>query len=655
MIGEKKRELNEKISLKQTFKKIHDHLYANSNISRNERLGQEFIKIIIAKHFDEKWETNIFGYANYSNFGLEFPIRLREFFEGRVLEILDQNGIFSKKDNLFLDDKSLIYIGLELGNLNFNGNSIDSLGAAFEVFSEGNLAGDQGQFFTPLFMVKLCVEMIEPNSQMKILDPACGSGGFLNYALRWISKKELNNREDFLENNILGVDKDSDLVKIARSFALFMNMNSNNFHNLDSLKILSDDQRLKEFDFREKYLGKIDLILTNPPFGSKIKITDVETLKNYNLGHVWKKDSKLKEWTQTKNLKETEPQILFIELCIELLKDRGTLAIVLPEGIFGNPSYGYVRDYIFSQGEVLAIVDCPHDSFMPHTHTKTSLLFFKKGFNENRKNIFMGRVNKCGYDSRGTLMLDKGGNLIEDFSKNIIKYRDFLKENLKQTKDHFTVEFKDLRGSALVPNHYNLELDSLIENSEDVDFISLGELEKRGDISITNIPASTSKQEYGSGEIPFIRTTDIGNGEILHPTIHYVSKDVFEKYGKKQNIKEFDILFVRDGTYRIGKSAMIFKEDLRSLIQAHFKLIRVNEQGKLDPFLIFYLLQQKIVQKQIQKNIFTQSTLSSIGNRVYDLKLPLPSNLEERKKLSNFAKEILINRNKYRGLLNSSV
>ena len=637
-----------KISLKQVFSKIHNHLYVNSNISRNERLGTEVIKIVLTKHFDEKLCTKIFDVNNYDNFGEKFPNKLRVFFRDKVLPVLIKDNILSNKDELSIDDKSLIYLGLELSEIDFSTNPIDSLGAAFEVFAEGKLAGDQGQFFTPFFMVKLCVEVLKPNSKMKILDPACGSGGFLNYAIRWLSKQEKGLPNAFLKNNIIGIDKDMDLAKIAKSFTLLMDGNPNNIYNLDSLKVLLDDKRLKEFIFKENYLNKIDTIITNPPFGAKIKIKEEEILNYYDLGHIWKYDNFLKRWVKTRNVQETEPQILFIELCIKLLKEGGKMAIVLPEGIFGNPSQGFVRDYILSKGKVLAVIDCPHDAFMPHTHTKTSILFFEKSKPEKNYEIFMGKVIKCGHDSRGTIMLDNLGNIREDFSEMIKKYHDYLKGNLEENKISFVISSNDLFESILVPNYYDFGLLTRTKKHKehkDYEFISLRELEEKRYITIKNVPSSTSKNSYGSGEIPFIRTTDIANGEIIHPTIHAVSKEIFEEYKDKQGLKEHDILFVKDGTYRIGDSVLLFKNDLNCLVQSHFKIIRVHKNELVDPFLLFFLLQQEIVQKQIQNNVFTQATLSSIGNRIYNIKIPIPKNPQEKQRISRLAKETLTLRN----------
>jgi len=637
-----------KVSLKQIFLKIHNHLYANSNISRNERLGSEVIKIVLVKHFDEKWKTKIFDINKYTNFGEQFPNKLKIFFNEKVLPILIENSILTEKDELSIDDKSLIFLGLELSEINFSSNPIDSLGAAFEVFAEGKLAGDQGQFFTPFFMVKLCVEMLRPSSEMKILDPACGSGGFLNYTIRWLSKKENGLSNKFFKNNLVGIDKDMDLAKIAKSFTLFMDGNPHNIYNLDSLKVLSEDQRLKEFAFRENYLNKIDSILTNPPFGAKIKIKDEEILNYYDLGHIWKYDNTLKKWAKTRNIQETEPQILFIELCIKLLKNNGKMAIVLPEGIFGNPTQRFVRDYILSKGKVLAVIDCPHDAFMPHTHTKTSIMFFEKCEPKDDYDIFMGKVINCGHDSRGTIMFDDKGNIKEDFSEMIKKYQEYLTHELKEDRNSFTLNRKDLIDSVLLPSYYDFELLKLTtknEGNKNYEFISLGELEEKGHITIQNVPTSISKDVYGSGKIPFIRTTDIANGEILYSSTHTVSQEALEKYKDKQGLREHDILFVKDGTYRIGESVILFEKDLNCLVQSHFKIIRVTKKDIINPFLLFFLLQQEIVQKQIQNNVFTQATLSSIGNRIYDIKIPLPKNQDEKEKISKLAQDALTIRN----------
>jgi len=130
-------------------------------------------------------------------------------------------------------------------------------------------------------------------------------------------------------------------------------------------------------DTKEKIkLGTFDVVLTNPPFGAKIPVVGKELLNQYQLGHKWEKGEK---WLQTNKLLDKQPpQVLFIERCLQLLREGGRLGIVLPEGIFGNPSDRYIWEYISSVASVIGVVSLSQETFQPSTHTKTSVLFLKK-------------------------------------------------------------------------------------------------------------------------------------------------------------------------------------------------------------------------------------------------------------------------------------
>ena len=627
------------VNFKQYFAELHNYLYANSNMSRNERLGKELLKIILCKLLDEKKGTRIFSSST-----VNFPNKFKQFFNDTFLPMMIDYGVFSKNDELLLDDKSLIYVGEKLREISLLDQSTDVLGAVFEVFAEGVLAGDQGQFFTPLGMVSMCVEMIMPKGTDKIIDPACGSGGFLNYAVRYVKNIYPNSK---ITDNVYGIDKDSDLVSIAKGFALIISAEPENFKHADSLKLLLDDKRLKEVELSRNYLEKFDIVLTNPPFGAKIKIPDEDILRYYDLGHVWKYDETADKWIKTRAIIEREPQILFIELCIKLLKPGGKLAIVLPDGILGNTSDGYVRQYILQNMDVLAVIDCPHDSFMPHTHTKTSVLIAAKKNGSKPKKIFFGSAKQCGIDSRGTQIFNQDGTIKEDFSKIVAEYLDFINNKKESGLLSFAVDSEELNSDILVPSYYDPNHDNELKKigkREDILFYSIRKLIDDGYLSIKNAPASASKLEYGIGEVPFIRTTDISNGEMVMPATHKVSKEVYLEYKSKQDLQEGDILFVKDGTFRIGQTALIIGNDVNSLIQSHFKIIRVLKDGLVDPYLLFYLLNQKIVLRQIEKNTFVQATLSTIGNRLLNVRLPIPKSKEKRDKISKKIKTLIHSR-----------
>ena len=151
-------------------------------------------------------------------------------------------------------------------------------------------------------------------------------------------------------------------------------------------------------------LGKYSVVLTNPPFGSKIPVSGEDKLRQYDLAYKWKKDKKTGAWTKG-SLKDSEsPQVLFIERNLEFLADYGRMGIVLPDGVFGNETFGYIRNWLSKHGRIIAIVDIPVETFQPHTATKTSVLFFQKlPQNKIPKNyeVFMAIADTCGHDRRG--------------------------------------------------------------------------------------------------------------------------------------------------------------------------------------------------------------------------------------------------------------
>ena len=161
------------------------------------------------------------------------------------------------------------------------------------------------------------------------------------------------------------------------------------------------------------------MVLTNPPFGSKIPVSGEEKLSQYDLAHKYKQDKKTGEWTQDKLADKEAPQILFIERCLQLLDDNGKMAIVLPDGVFGNESLGYVRRWLIDKVRIVAIIDIPLETFMPNTNTKTSILICVKSKNiPIDYPIFMCVAEKCGHDRRGKEIIeDDISQIPEEFRK----------------------------------------------------------------------------------------------------------------------------------------------------------------------------------------------------------------------------------------------
>ncbi len=412
----KRSELQSTHNLKGTFKAIRNHLAANTvGATRDEVLAQQLINIIFCKIYDERHTAPDDMVTFRAGFDEE-----PELVKKRILDLFvdvknKYKGVMDKDDNITLDANSIVYVVGELQNYCLVDAERDIIADAFETFIDHALKGGQGQFFTPRNVVRMMVEIIDPDAEDFIVDPSCGSGGFLVEALRYVWKKiddegkkyqwgddEIKEEKmDFALNRICGIDKDYFLAKVAKAYMAILGVNKSGIFCEDSLERPENWGKQTQMRIGK---SKFTALFTNPPFGSKIPVKGEDKLKQYDLGHKWSLDKKTNEWTKGKLKDKESPQVLFIERDLELLADYGKMAIVLPDGVFGNDTFTYIRSWLKDKGRILAIIDIPIETFQPNTATKTSVLIFQKlpktEIPEDYP-IFMAIASTCGHDRRG--------------------------------------------------------------------------------------------------------------------------------------------------------------------------------------------------------------------------------------------------------------
>ena len=640
-------------NLKAAFREINNLIYANTNLVQSARQGAEMVRLIFCKLYDE-YESRV----------PEFQVKLDESRADarRRLDALWEKtrtgwlagDIFSGEEKLQLDDEGLALVVSRLQGFSLRRTDRDVIGDAFEVFSERQFAGEKGQFFTPRAVVKMAVAMADPRPGEKVMDPACGSGGFLIRALSHVwgqlerpGRRAAERQKTGLARScFFGADKDIDLVRICKAHMCLMGDGRSNIVQADSLKDGDDwsaaarSALLDERGSPERF----DVIVTNPPFGGKLKIKQPHVLAKYDLARKWKKAGE--DWEKTAETRETAPQILFVEKCLRLLKDGGRMAMVLPDGMLGNAGDGHVRQFIRERADILAVVDCPAATFMPHTGTKTSVLLLRKLGGEARatgRGIFFGIAEKCGHTPRGQPVYRDAEKteLDEDFSA--------IAENYLRGKTGGGKCFRrdNLRDGILVPRYYDPRIAGRIaalRRAEGVDFPTLGELEDAGRLAISGVGQFPSAEEMSpEGRFRYVRTADLGIFELRENTRQKVDDEVFARYRAAQDLRANDILFVKDGDTRIGDCVILGEDDLNVLVQGHFNKLRATA-GELDPFLLFHLLNTDIVRKQIRQRVFTQATLSTIGGRIRELALPIPRDKKRRERIAQQVRELLARR-----------
>ena len=197
----------------------------------------------------------------------------------------------------------------------------------------------------------------------------------------------------------------------------------------------------------------------------------------------------------------------------------------------------------------------------------------------------------------------------------------------------FLLKSSAVRGSVLIPKYYNPEIKAQLDNLRHThDLVLLGELIQQGHIQ-TAAGDEIGKMAYGTGPIPFIRTSDISNWEIKADPKQGVSEAIYEHYASKQDVQPGDLLFVRDGTYLIGAACLLTKADSKILYQSHILKFRVAADALVSGPLLLALLSAPMVRKQIRAKQFTADIIDTIGNRYYELILPFPRHSEIRSKI----------------------
>lgn len=428
----RRKDLKPANNLKSVFKAIRNYLAANAvGTTRDEVFASQLINLIFCKIYDERFTkkdeivTFRAGTNETDNIVKDRIFQLFERVQRQYDDVIDAD------DQIILDERSLAYIVGELQLYSLQESARDAVGDAFEVFIGPSLKGGQGQFFTPRNVVKMVVDMVDPSPEAKIIDPACGSGGFLVEALRHVWQKvekkgnELGWPESEIESekqkvaikNIRGIDKDTFLSKVAKAYMAILGDGRGGVfceNSLDQVKNWKSKTR------NQIQLNEFDIVITNPPFGKKLSIDSEDLLSQYELGHKWSYNEELDSFEKGELFDKQPPQILFIERCFDLLKNGGKLGIVLLESIFGMPKYRYVVDYIQKKAKILSIVTMPEELFQPHTHAKCCVVICEKKIEKTNVeyNIFMADLEWCGHDSRGnpTIRINEKGEevLLDD-------------------------------------------------------------------------------------------------------------------------------------------------------------------------------------------------------------------------------------------------
>ena len=411
--------------LRAAIRKCHQTLWEGGRRSPIAAFG-EFSKLVFIKHRDEKNmdRKDDEPYAFQRRDG-ETSVDLADRIN-RLYDVEQQREPNVFTDRINIDPPVLAQCVEHLEGISLDRTELDTKGVAFEEFMGSFFKGDFGQYFTPRELIAFCVAILDPERNDLVLDPACGSGGFLLYALDHVRRKadqvqtpdsiaHFRYWHDFAEKNLFGLEVNEELARVAKMNMIIHDDGHTNIVGHDALDfpqyISAQNPGLAP--------GKFDLILTNPPFGAVIKRTEKGDgyLEQFELqqyvGKNYPGDARTAEngaksgGQGVKARASVKTEILFLERIYAFLKPgTGRAAVVLPDGILTNSSLQGVRHWLLNHFQLLAVVSLPQFAFSHYdAGVKASIVFLRRLADgesvPDNVPIFMALTDNIGYDAAG--------------------------------------------------------------------------------------------------------------------------------------------------------------------------------------------------------------------------------------------------------------
>ncbi|WP_412738552.1 methylation-associated defense system DNA methyltransferase MAD2 [Krasilnikovia sp. MM14-A1259] len=444
--------------LKVTFRRCHNYIHGNEGMPKDAAFWQ-FLYLLFAKMYDEREARNGSTRRFYTTMTEPYEAAGRAAIRARILDLFEDvkkqyagPGLFTDRDQITLSERALAFIVSELAPYDLGRTDIDAKGLAYQELVGTNLRGDRGQYFTPRGAVRLMIEVLDPREDETVLDPTCGTGGFLHATLTHLhhkmqeedgtrglpdspeqSERYRDRLRKYADQHLFGADFDPFLVRATSMNIMTLADTPGNVFHMDSLAfpkghlsgVASASERIPLA--KGNAPGVVDVLLTNPPFGADIPVSDESVLGDFREGVAksWSRDKVTGELRESANLPGAlAPEQLFVQRAIEWIKPGGRLGIVLPNGILSNPGPADegIRRFILRECWVLASIELPVETFIVDANVNilTTLLFLKRKTDEEKTAeelgdvisypVFMAVAEKVGVDRRGNELYKRTPN-----------------------------------------------------------------------------------------------------------------------------------------------------------------------------------------------------------------------------------------------------
>lgn len=497
--------VTEKKSLKDLILEMEDEVLANAGVD----VFEELFKLIFTKLYDEmssgRNKSRHLMFRNYGDTESELKEKIQRLFEEAKRK---WEGVFSTDAKIMLTPSHLSICVSSLQDVKLFNSNLDVVDEAFEYLINKSSKGEKGQYFTPRYVIDMCVKMLDPKAHETVIDTAAGSCGFPVHSIFHVWEKIFEEKglkkshlfttekkpvecDDYVREKVFAIDFDEKAVRVARTLNLIAGDGQTNVLHLNTLDWERWGEKTKDETWQDTYYEgwkrmrklrktnnqnrdfQFDVLMANPPFAGDIKETRM--LAKYDLG---KKPN-------GKYQKKVGRDILFIERNLDFLKPGGRMAVVLPQGRFNNSSDKHIRDYIAEHCRILGVVGLHGNVFKPHTGTKTSVLLVQKWDNKlcpkvEDYPIFFATMQEPSKDNSGEKIFVKKKDYPNAPTAHLDADDDWVAEPIDHydtTPENLDEYLLDAHGHLIV-KHDLFNHDGLTQNGIAEAFIEFAKKEK---------------------------------------------------------------------------------------------------------------------------------------------------------------------------------
>lgn len=651
-------------NMAEVFRGLRDRIAAqDSHVNRDEFILNDLANLLVCKIADEQLgEVDPQRHLAFQSAGstAATAYAIREFFQDVKRRF---PSVFTDEaDRLHVDDASLEAVVKALEHYRLLGFDRHAVGTAFQILRGRALKGEEGAYFTPPPLVDSVVQILGPDHTSRLIDPACGTGGFLAASLDYVfetidarsgvsAEAKSGAKREWAKEQLHAVDKDAVSTKLCKAYLTLLG--DGRAHVFRANMIDRADWPARSDDLsRVVASNQFDMVMTNPPFGQNLTVDPVAGRRERLVTcRRWRENGG--QWESTDEVVEQQLGITFFERGLDLLKPGGRMAIVLPETFLFSKSFQWFIDWLCRTVTVTHVIDVPMVAFEEFCRAKTCLLFVRKEPPTEGHQVVMSYPRSIGQDKRGkpVFQLNSEGvregqldNEMADATREIVgrEYRGQARKASHSggTRLCFQVSQRMLRARGIMVPRFWWRKDAdqaLRQWSEHLpsNVITLGELADQGAIQTFEGHGSPPGNARATGDVPYVKVTDLKNWRINENPTNFVHRGVADRLRKNRVMLQFgDLLTPSRASSNIGQFSLLLPWQTNVLLTKEILIFRVTENAfGLTPFLLLALMSLRVVQDQYKTLVLMQTNREHLGDHWREVRVPIPISIEDRQRL----------------------